>query len=228
MRERNCQHLGYSAGTSAKEIPRSLSASDKMRAIKDLVSQGSGSGWGAARRFFSSVLVWRDSMVLHVPPQQEWASFSALLLVQPRKSNPGMFPAWQCDAWANQRKAIRPIIAMFSKRRRISEIDNQMTKYVQSFTSQFHANLLVSGRQICAARARDVSSIVRLCRPVTGSHVFLAAFLCPRFQPEIIPNHERKRDDCQSNYHPAAFAFLPAILLGLLRSALRTLGGRLW
>jgi len=138
VRERNCQHLGYSAGTSTKDTPRSLSASDKMRAIKDLVSQGSGSGWGAARRFFSSVF-WRDSMVLHVPPQHVCASFSALLLVQPRKSNPGMLPAWQCDAWANQRKAIRPIIAMFSKRRRISEIDNRMTKYVQSFSAELVA-----------------------------------------------------------------------------------------
>lgn len=132
MRDRNCQHFGYSAGTSAKELRQSLSESDKRRAIKAFICQDCGSGWGAATRFFSSVLVWRDSMDLHVPPQQECASFSALAL-QPRNSIPGMFPAWQCEAWANQRKAIMPIMAMFSKRRRISEIDNRMTKYVQSF-----------------------------------------------------------------------------------------------
>jgi hypothetical protein len=50
-----------------------------------------------------------------------------------------MFSAWQCDAWAIQRKAIKPISAMFSNRRRISEIDNRMTKYVQSFSAELVA-----------------------------------------------------------------------------------------
>ena len=144
-----------------RDTPRSLSASDKMRAIKDLVSQGSGSGWGAARRFPRSSGGTRWS---YVPPQHVCASFSALLLVQLRKSNPGS--AWQCDAWANQRKAIRPIIAMFSKRRRISEIDKPNDKICSIFLRR------VGSRQharVCNCQWQSVGFLMKtllmLCFP---------------------------------------------------------------
>lgn len=89
-RERNCQHLGNSGGTSAKARPGAwfAASASSQRESGETASHRGISGWGWETRFFASVFPWRESRVLQGPPQQQWASFPELLALQARHSNP--------------------------------------------------------------------------------------------------------------------------------------------
>ena len=58
--------------------------------------------------------------------------------------------------------------------------------------------------------------------------MFLAPFLRPRLEPEIVCNEERERSHGDANQHQAAFALFPSRLLGFFRGVLSKVRGGLW
>lgn len=54
--------------------------------------------------------------------------------------------------------------------------------------------------------------------------MFLATFLRPRFEPEVVRDDERNRNQRQTDYHHQTVPLLPTTLLGILGVALGLFG----
>jgi hypothetical protein len=80
---------------------------------------------------------------------------------------------------------------------------------------------------VCLEIQRRDGGRIRLRPLMLTLPMFLAAFLRPRFEPEVVRDDKRKRNQRQTDYHQPTVALFPATFLGFQGRTLGVLGSGL-